>query len=87
MICICQRLVPCEKGWKVQVGLGVCGPWFVAVEMLAVEGRVDIEDKIDPCGCEVGHAGIVILCGINGVNTDSGILDVCIGNGGVRVDS
>ena len=87
MIYIYQRLVLDEKGWRVQVGLGVCGPWFVAVEMLAVEWRVDIENKIDPCGCEVGHADIVILCGINRVNTDSGILDVCLGNKGVRVDS
>jgi hypothetical protein len=84
---IYQKSVLNEKGWRVQVGLGVCGPWFVAVEMLAVQRGVDIENKIDPCGCEIGHADIVILCGINGVNTDSGILDVRSGNGGVRVDS
>ena len=44
--------------------------------MLTLERRVDVEDEIDSRGCEVGHTDIVIFGRINGINTDSRILDV-----------
>jgi hypothetical protein len=44
--------------------------------MLTLERRVDVENEINSRGCEVGHADIVIFGRVNGINTDSRILDV-----------
>ena len=54
--------------------------WVGIGSVQGVEGSVDIEDQVDTCSCQLGHAVIVVGCVVNSVDTDgvdAQLLELC----------